>query len=288
MRKVKVVTDSTCDLSSEMIAAYDLSVVPLSVRFGEEIYLDGVDFDNKKLFQLVEEKKCLPQTAAPTPDDFRRVFQGLLAKDHDVLCVCLSSHLSATVQSAFVAAGECPPGRVEVIDGLNLSSATGILALMAADLAEQGLSLAEMAPVIRSRVPDLRTMFVVDTLEYLHKGGRCSSLENLLASVLKIHPLLTLEGGQIIVTEKIRGSINKSIDRLHQRLMEDREQVQLDYLSVTGAACWDLVGDLVDRIKRDLPVKKVMANEAGCVISSHCGPGTIGILYLANQQKRIA
>ena len=280
MRKVKVVTDSTCDLSADLIAAYDLRVVPLSVRFGDEIYLDGVDFDSKELFRLVEEKKCLPQTAAPTPDDFRQVFQDLLGQDYDILCVCLSSRLSATVQSAVIAAGECPPGRVEVIDGLNLSSATGILALMAADLAEKGLPLAEIAPVIRSRVPDLRTMFVVDTLEYLYKGGRCSSLESLVASVLKIHPLLTLEDGQIIVAEKIRGSVNKIVDRLYQRLWEDRERLEMDYLSVTGAGCYELVQNLAERIKKEFPIKKVMANEAGCVISSHCGPGTFGILYL--------
>ena len=279
MRKVKVVTDSTCDLSADLIAAYDLKVVPLSVRFGDEIYLDGVDFDSKELFRLVEEKKCLPQTAAPTPDDFRQVFQDLLGQDYDILvCACLPG---CRLQSSRLL---LPPGRSAGPGGshrrFEFISATGILALMAADLAEKGLPLAEIAPVIRSRVPDLRTMFVVDTLEYLYKGGRCSSLESLVASVLKIHPLLTLEDGQIIVAEKIRGSVNKIVDRLYQRLWEDRERLEMDYLSVTGAGCYELVQNLAERIKKEFPIKKVMANEAGCVISSHCGPGTFGILYL--------
>jgi len=280
LQKVKVVTDSTSDLTPELLARYDIRVVPLYVRFGEEIYADGVEIDNRQLFRKVEEKGVLPQTAAPTPDDFLNVFKELVEAGHDVICITLSSHLSATCQSATIAAGELPPGRVEVIDGLNLSSATGMLVLYAAELAQQGLPLAEIAARVREKIPKLRTYFVVDTMEYLYKGGRCSGLQSLVAGILKIHPMLALSEGKIIVKDKIRGGGKKIVDRLVDCIAADREQVDQQFVFVTGAAAEEMVEAILQRVKDLFPAARVFVAEAGSVISSHCGPGTVGILYM--------
>lgn len=280
LQRVKVVTDSTCDLTQELLTRYDIRVVPLYVRFGEEIYADGVDLNNRQLFQKVADTGIMPQTAAPTPDDFLQVFKEITEEGQDVICICLSSHLSATVQSATIAAGEMPPGKIEVVDGLNLSSATGLLVIYAAELAQQGLSLQEIVPRVRERVSKLSTQFVVDTMEYLYKGGRCSGLQSLMAGVLKIHPMLTMEEGKIIVKEKIRGGEKKIIDRLVDCIVSDRATVDQQYIAVTGAACPETVETLVKRVKGEFPAARIFVTEAGSVISSHCGPGTVGVLYM--------
>lgn len=280
LQRVKVVTDSTSDLTQELLAQYDIRMVPLYVRFGEEVYADGVEINNRQLFQKVAQTGIMPQTAAPTPEDFLSVFKEIIEAGSDVICICLSSHLSATVQSAMIAAGELPPGRVEVIDGLNLSSATGMLAIYAAELAQQGLPLSEIVPLVKARVPKLSTQFVVDTMEYLYKGGRCSGLQSLMAGVLKIHPMLTMSEGKIVVKEKIRGGGKKIVDRLVECIVADKDKVDRQFIAVTGAACPEMVEAIVQRVQQEFPGARVFVTEAGSVISSHCGPGTVGILYM--------
>ncbi|HHW07242.1 MAG TPA: DegV family protein [Clostridia bacterium] len=280
LQRVKVVTDSTSDLTQELLAQYDIRMVPLYVRFGEEVYADGVEINNRQLFQKVAQTGIMPQTAAPTPEDFLSVFKEIIEAGSDVICICLSSHLSATVQSAMIAAGELPPGRVEVIDGLNLSSATGMLAIYAAELAQQGLPLSEIVPLVKARVPKLSTQFVVDTMEYLYKGGRCSGLQSLMAGVLKIHPMLTMSEGKIVVKEKIRGGGKKIVDRLVECIVTDKDKVDRQFIAVTGAACPEMVEAIVQRVQQEFPGARVFVTEAGSVISSHCGPGTVGILYM--------
>lgn len=280
MQRVKIVTDSTADLTPEILSQYEIEVVPLYVRFGDEIFADGVDLDNRKLFQKVADTGIMPQTAAPTPEDFLKVFKKILDGGQDVICICLSSHLSATVQSAVIAAGDCPGGRVQVVDGLNLSMATGLLVLYAAELAREGMALEELTAKVKGRIGDLRTFFVVDTMEYLYKGGRCSALQSLMAGVLKIHPMLTMEEGKIVVKEKIRGGEKKILDRLVETLLAERDRLDPQFIAVAGAACPERVELLVDRVKEELPGARIMVAEAGGVISSHCGPGTVGILYM--------
>lgn len=273
-------TDSTGDLTPELLSRYDIQVVPLYVRFGDEIFADGVELDNRQLFQRVADTGVMPQTAAPTPEDFLKVFKKILDEGQDVICICLSSHLSATVQSATIAAGDCPAGRVQVVDGLNLSMATGLLVLYAAELAEEGMGLEELTAKVQSRITDLRTFFVVDTMEYLYKGGRCSALQSLMAGFLKIHPMLTMEDGKIVVKEKIRGGEKKILDRLVETLLADRDHLDPQYIAVAGAACPGRVEILLERIKEELPGARIFTAEAGGVISSHAGPGTVGILYM--------
>jgi len=140
--------------------------------------------------------------------------------------------------------------------------------------------LAEIAARVREKIPKLRTYFVVDTMEYLYKGGRCSGLQSLVAGVLKIHPMLFLSEGKIIVKEKIRGGEKKIVDRLLDYITADKEKVDQQFIAVTGAGCPELVQTVVGRVKEIFPAARVFVTEAGSVISSHCGPGTVGILYM--------
>lgn len=281
MAKVKIVTDSTGDLTEEIIREHDIRVVPLYVRFGEEVFADGVEIDSNLLFQKVRETDLMPQTAAPTPDDFQQVFKELIDNDQDIICICLSSHLSATVQSATLAAAEFPQDRIQIIDGLNLSMGTGLLALYAAELAATGQDLTTIVTKVKERIPNTKSYFVVDTMEYLYKGGRCSAIQNLMAGVLKIHPVLTVEDGKIIVKDKIRGGEKKMLDRLVDYLVSQKDGLDAKYMAVAGAACPQMVKALHQRVKEEFPAARVIEAEAGSVIASHCGPGTFGMFYVS-------
>lgn len=283
MRKIRIITDSTSDLTEELKTKHQIEVVPLYVRFGEEFFADGIDIDNRKLFKKVKKTGIMPQTAAPTPENFSAIFKKIIDQDQDIVCICISSHLSATVQSATIAAAEIPPDRIEIIDGLNLSTGTGLLVLYAAELAEKGIPLAETAQKIRGRIPNLRTYFVVDTMEYLYKGGRCTGLQHLMAGILKIHPTLTMEEGKIIVKDKIRGGSKKILDRMMDYIIADEDRLDFDYIAVPGADCDKEVKALMARINERYPKARIYTAEAGSVISSHCGPGTIGLMYLLKQ-----
>ncbi|MFA5537104.1 MAG: DegV family protein [Bacillota bacterium] len=283
MRKIRIVTDSTSDLPLELKEKHQIETVPLYVRFGEEFFADGVDIDNRAIFKRVSKTGAMPQTAAPTPENFSEIFKKLIDEDQDVICICLSSPLSATVQSATIAASEFPTDRIEIIDSLNLSTGIGLLVLYAAELAEQGMPFKELVEMVEKQRANLETYFAVDTMDYLYKGGRCTGLQHLMAGMLKIHPVLTMEEGQIIVKDKIRGGNRKIQDRLMDYIVANEDQIDFNYIAVPGADCDREVKSMIKRIKERYPKARIISAEAGSVISSHCGPGTIGLMFFKKQ-----
>jgi DegV family protein with EDD domain len=279
MRKVKIITDSTNDLSAELLQEYDIDVVPLHVDFGEETYRDGVDLIPARLFQLVEEKKLLPKTAAPTPYAYAECFREYFDQEQDIIVITISAQMSSSYQNAALAASEFPQGRIWVIDSQNLSTGIGALVITAAEYARQGLQAEEISAKIRSLVAKVHVSFVIDTLEYLYKGGRCNVLQNLMGSVLKIRPTIGVENGKMLVVDKVRGEKKKALDKLIENAR--RDSVESKRIFITHSLGSEEEAVYLKGALQDIyPDKEILITNAGCVISSHCGQKTIGVIYI--------
>lgn len=283
MRDIQIITDSTNDLTPRLLSEMKVAVVPFYVTFRERDYKDGFDLTPPELFRLVKEKGSLPKTAAPSPGDFIEVFQVYMEQGKDILYIGLSSQLSGTIQNALVAAQQFPPGRIEIVDSLNLSSGIGCLVRLAWMLKQEGVGLPEMAARVRALVPKVHVSFVIDTLEYLYKGGRCNALQRFIGDLLHIHPIVQVTDGKMIVAENIRGKMQKAVDAMLEKAIKDKDNIGYDSIFITGSAGSD---DEAEYLKAQLlektGINNIYVTRAGCVISSHCGPKTIGIIYLRN------
>lgn len=272
-----ILTDSTADLGKDLAAEFGVDVIPLTVTLGENAYLDGIEIDQQKLFDLVAQAGILPKTAAPSVGEFSRFFE----RDGESVFIGISSKLSATIQNARLAAAEKGEGRVRVIDSLNLSTGIGLLALRAAELRAAGHSASEIEQDILACVPKVRTSFIIDTMEYLYKGGRCSALQALAGSVLKIHPIIEVRpDGTLGVKGKARGSREKGLQMMLDDFAADLERLDRRRVFVTHTACPEDAEFLKQEIIRLAAPGEVRITLAGSVIASHCGPKTIGILYM--------
>ncbi|SFQ42031.1 DegV family protein [Caldicoprobacter faecalis] len=279
-KKVKVFTDSTADLSPQQLEALNISVLPLYVTMGDKSYRDGVDITTAQLYKMVDELRTLPKTAAAPVEDFVTAFKPWVDQGYDVIFVGISSKLSATIQNALIAADEFEPGRVHVVDSQNLSTGIGLLAVKAAELAMQGMGAQEIVERVNALVPKVRTSFVISTLKYLHMGGRCTSLQLIAGTVLKIKPQIIVKDGGMIVGEKYRGKDKKVLDSFYADHVGDGKNVDLERIFVTHSDYQEGAEYLAEKLKNELNPKEVCITSAGAVISSHCGPGTVGILYL--------
>lgn len=283
MENFVLVTDSTCDLSPEMISQHDIRVIPLKVVFGEEVLEDGVNCNGELVFNKVKEKGTLPSTSAASPGDFAELFGNLVQEGNKVLYIGISSDFSSTLQSAKIAADDLPEGSVEIVDSRNLSTGIGILVMRAAKLREEGKSLKETAEAIRALTDKVRTAFVIETLEYLYKGGRLNALSHMIGSMLKIRPLVKVVDGRMIVGEKIRGSIKKGFDVMIERVLADKANIDPSLVFVTHAGAKEAAEQIKAKLEQELSVDEIAITEAGSVISTHCGPGTAGIIYMSKE-----
>jgi DegV family protein with EDD domain len=274
---VRIITDSTADLGHEIANQANINVIPLSVIIGGNTYHDGEDIDQFRLFDLIRQTGELPKTAAPSMGEFHEFFDG----QDDIIFIGISSKLSATIQNAALTARELPAGKVRVIDSLNLSSGIGLLALAAADLRDQGLSAAEIEKEIIRRLPDTRMSFMIDTMEYLYKGGRCTALQSIFGTMLKIHPIIEMQpDGSLGVKDKAYGSRKKSMQLLLDNLEKHLDKLDRRRIFITHTSPDEDAEYLKAEIMRLAEPEEVLITRAGSVISSHCGPGTIGILYM--------
>lgn len=281
MSKVKVFVDSTADLSPQQLEAFNISVLPLYVTMGDKSFRDGVDITTAQLYKMVEEFQTLPKTAAPPIEDFVATFKSWIDDGYDVIFIGISSKLSATIQNAIIAADEFDPGRVYVVDSQNLSTGIGLLAIKASELAMQGIRASEIVERVNALVPKVRTSFIISTLKYLHMGGRCTSLQMIAGTLLKIKPQIIVKDGGLIVGEKYRGKDKKVLDLFYADHVGRGENIDLERVFVTHSDYQEGAEYLAEKLKNELNPKEVCITSAGAVISSHCGPGTVGILYLA-------
>lgn len=281
MNKVKVIVDSTCDLSPELYKEFDMDVIPLNVNFGEENYLDNVTLTPDELYAKVKEKKTLPSSAAASPAVIEEHFKKYIDQGYDVVFMGIGSTLSTNFQSATIAKQSFPDDRVYLIDTKNLSSGSGLLALKAGRLAKEGRSAGEIFAEVQPLADKLSVQFVVDTLDYLHKGGRCSGTAKIFGHLFHIHPMIKVIDGKLVVYKKPRGTLKMASNELLNVFKEDYPNIDLENVMVTHAGSSREVAEyLKSELAKLIDPKIIHETRAGCVISTHCGYGTIGILYI--------
>ena len=281
MAKIKVIVDSTVDLSKELYEKYDFAVIPLNVTFGQETFKDGVDITRDQLYEDVKKYKSLPATSAPGPQAFEEEFKKWLDQGYEVIYVGIGSTLSTAFQSANIAKMNMNSDKVHLVDSKNLSSASGLLAMKAAKLAKEGKEAEEICKILEKDVPNTVAQFSVETLDYLHKGGRCSGTAKIFGHLFHIHPHLLVRDGKLIVYKKPRGTMKIAIDGQIEELKNALPNVQMDNIMITDSGVTDEIRNyFVKEVSKLVDPKIIRCTPAGCVISSHCGFGTIGLLFI--------
>lgn len=280
MRNIKIITDSTADLSKELLDKYDISVIPLYVNIGGQSYKDMVDITPLELYKLVDKYNELPKSSAPPIANFLEVFRKYVNEGYDIIHISISSNLSSSYQNALLASKEFEDGRVYVVDSKNLSTGIGQLVILAADLKEKGLDAKAIYEELIKTVPKVRSSFIISTLKYLYMGGRCSSLQMIAGSLLKIHPQIIVENGGMIVGSKYRGKEEKILRDFYNDHVGDGAKLRKKRVFVTHSVYDNGAKYLKELLEQNLDIDEVLVTHASCVISTHCGPGTVGILYI--------
>ena len=278
MSNIKITCDSTCDLPQELYAKYDVEVVALSVALGEELHRDGVDISAPELFAYVKEAGTLPKTSAVSMGEYLDVFGKYVREGKTVIHINLSSNLSASHQNAMLAAEEL--GNVYVVDSRNLSTGSGHLVIEAAEMAAQGMEAEAIVAQLNKMKERVDASFVLQTLEYLQKGGRCSSVAALGARALQLRPEIRVADGGMGVGKKYRGSMEKSVLDYVRGRLEGRDDIDTRRIFVTHSPMDQAVVDKAIALVRELhPFEEVIETCAGCTICSHCGPNCLGVLF---------
>lgn len=273
---IKIVTDSTCYLPLDTVEEFELRIVPLNVHFGEDqIFQEGLTLNNDQFYTMLAESPELPTTSQPSPGQFRDVFAELTEAGHDVLCIVISSQLSGTYQSARDARRMLPDANIVVIDSYFVAAALGLMVVTAAEMAAEGHSMDEIVARVEQMRRDMKLYFVVDTLEYLQKGGRIGAASAFLGTLLKVKPILTLDDGIVKPLDKVR-SKRKAVQRLLDELESHVSPGQPVQAIVMHAQVPDEVRDLEAEVRRRFNCQRTIFGEVGPVVGVHAGPGVLG------------
>lgn len=278
----KIISDSTSDLSEELINRYDIRIIPLHILLGEEEYEDGFGITPGQIYEWADKNKTTPKTSAPSLEKAIEVMGPILEAGDEIVCFTISSDMSTSYNVMRLAAEELEASdRVFVIDSANLSTGIGHLVVEAAEMAKKGMAAKEIVQQIEDLKPRVRASFVVDTLMYLYRGGRCTGVAALAGSMLKLHPKIVVADGKMGVGKKYRGRIEHVIMEYAGDMKEDLLKAKKDRVFITHSGCDQAVVDAVYQYLEELHhFSNIYVTRAGGVISSHCGPGTLGVLYI--------
>ncbi len=280
MAKIKIIADSTSDLEKDYLEANEIDIIPLEINFNEKSYEDGINLTTKELYKIVDETKLMPKTSAPSVETFINRFKKWTSLGYEILCITISSDFSSCYQNAVIASQEFD-NKISCIDSRNLSSGIGLIILKAVKYIKEGKSLKEITTLLNEKIiPNVRSQFIVDTLDYLYKGGRCSSLSYIFGKHLHIHPIILVKDGKMIVYKKPRGKIINGLNTLLDIFKLDKDVIDEDCVMITHSCAEEYKDYLYQELIKLIPSSKIMVTNAGCVVSSHCGRGTIGILYI--------
>ena len=278
---VKIIADSTCDLSAQLIEQYDITILPLHIIMDEESYSDGVDVTPKMIYEWSDKTELTPTTSAPSLQEAMNVMSNAAGKDNELICFAISSVMSSSYNVMRLAAEELEiADRTYVIDSKTLSCGIGLLILEAAKMAQNGLNAAE----INNRILELRdkvsVSFVVDNLQYLYRGGRCDGISMMVGSVLQLHPRISVENGTMHSTKKYRGRMNRVINDYVNDLEYDINNADRTSIFIVTSGCDQGIIEDVKSYIDTCNFANVYCVPAGGVISSHCGPGAFGLMFL--------
>jgi DegV family protein with EDD domain len=276
--KIRLSTDSSSDLPLSILQRYNIHVEPITVVCGEQSLRDGVDITSASLFEYVESGKGTCHTAAINVDQYQRMFQKLLADADAVLHISISSGLSSCYQNACIAASEFE--NVYVVDSLNLSSGIGHLVMDAAEMIEKELPIEQIVETINETAKKVESSFVINTLKYMQRGGRCSSVEALGANLLQLRPCIEVVDGNMTVCKKYRGKYEHVMEKYVTDRLKDRTDIDYSRVFITSSDCSEELIELVRQtIVKYAPFETILVSWASSTISCHCGPNTLGILF---------
>ena len=279
----QILADSTCDLSPEQLERYNIRLTPLYVRLGDRDYRDGVDIHPDDIYAHVAAGGALASTAAVNMADYVRVFSEYSRRVDFVIQVCISSDFSSCYQNACLAAADYP--NVYVVDSRNLSTGHGLVVLEAVRLAENGMPPEEIVTQLNEVTARVRASFILDRLDYMKKGGRCSSVAVLGANLLRLRPCIAVTDGKMGVEKKFRGSFEKCVRDYVTDRLAGRTDLDLRRVFITHSGVDDEIVRIARETIRSLqPFEEICVTRAGCTVSSHCGPGTIGVLFIENKR----
>lgn len=278
-KQIIISSDSTCDLSKELVDRYQIRIQPMGISLGDQIYRDGVDITPDMIYAHHEKTGQLPKTSAINVVEALEYFEELTKDGSAVIHFTISSSMSSTYNNACVAAQEFE--NVYVVDAKNLSTGSGLLVLAAAEMAREGLEAQQIVEKLNDLADRVDASFVVDNLEYLVKGGRCSALAAFGANLLQLKPCISVKNGAMGVGKKYRGKFEKTLLTYVADRLADAEDICLDRVFVTHAGCDPkVVESVAEAVKNTLPFREILVTRAGCTVSSHCGANTLGVLFI--------
>lgn len=283
MKRVILSADSTCDLTDDLIKRYNVNIQPLHINLDGQYYRDGIDISPDDIYATYEAKGILPKTSAPNPTEYIDHFKQWTDQGYAVVHISLGSGISSAHQNSLLAAEELPD--VYVIDSGNLSTGMGLLVIEAAERVERGMEAAQIYREINQLKDKVRASFVIDKLTYLYEGGRCSALANISANLLNIKPSIKVdnESGQMTVGKKYRGSLPRVLKHYTEDQLQNERTINKKRIFITHSGTAE---ENIDRVKemieQNYDFAEIMITRAGCTISSHCGPNTLGVLFMEN------
>lgn len=281
MKKIRIVSDSTCDLSPELIEKYDVTIIPLCIILGEKSYFDGVDISPEQIYEWSDENKTTPKTAGITFDKLDEIVKPLFESGDDIIYIGISEDMSSTCNTARIYGEDEEYERFFVINSKNLSTGIGLQVLRACELRDAGKSAEEIVSEIEGARDLVRASFVVaDKLTYLARGGRCTAVTALMANALKLHPEIVVRDGKMGVGRKYRGKTSVAVSAYVDGLIPALEKADPRRVFITHSGCTDeIIGEVKEKLVALGRFEEILITQAGGVISSHCGPNTLGVLF---------
>jgi DegV family protein with EDD domain len=276
---IKIVTDSTCDLPREFVEKYDIKVVPLSVNFGDDSYLDGIEISNKEFYDRLRNSDKLPTTSQVSPGEFVEVFKEILDKDDEVLGIFLAKEFSGTFPSAKIAKDIIKSDKIHLIDSRGVTGALAAVVLAAGDLIQRGLSIENIELRLNEFIRNSESILVIDTLEYLVKGGRISKAQGAIGSVLSVKPVLTIGDGKLDTLAKVRGR-KKGIKWMIDWVKDNRFDLSDKRVFILDTDDPKFHQDIKDALLENFEVGEIIDIEVGAVVGTHSGPGCGGICFI--------
>lgn len=280
MANVKILADSTCDLSDELLEKYDITVIPLYIQLDDKSYLDKLEITPDRIYEWSDKNGKTPKTAAPGMDVVQGILEKFNKEDTDLIYFGISEDMSTTCNVIRLVAEDMGYDNMYVIDSMNLSTGIGLQVLRAAELAALGWQAKDIVDHMERLREKVRASFVIDTLTYLYRGGRCNAMTALVAGALKLKPQISVINGKMDVTKKFRGNISVVIKKYVAELEEDLKKADETRVFITHSGCSEeIVKQVYDYLEGLHHFKEIQVTLAGSVISSHCGPNTLGVLF---------
>lgn len=278
--KVKIISDSTCDLSKELIEKYNISIVPLYVVMNDKTMRDGLEVTPEDIYEYVDKNGKLPSTSAVNIEDYIEIFKYWHEQGYEIVHFDISSEFSSTYRNACMAAEEV--GGVYVVDSRNLSTGQGLVVMHGAEMAQSGKSAKEIFEECTALTSKIEASFVVDSIDYLYKGGRCSALAAFGANLLKLKPCIEVKDGKMSPGKKYRGNISRVMLSYVEERLKGRNDIDKSRIFITHTKCSDEdVKAVKQKILEICPdFKEILETTAGCTVTTHCGPNTLGILFI--------